>query len=104
MSLCLESTGGGGREGGGAKSQYPYVGRNSPVTECPIKILLSGMTYYHHWFKEFDKSKHISVHFFQNEGSSSHLFDSLDSRIQPNFIELCFAIQITFLLKNHVIR
>ena len=23
------------------------------------------MTYYHHWFKEFVKSKHICVHFFQ---------------------------------------
>lgn len=49
----------------GAKSQYPYVGLNSSVTECPIEIILSGMTYYHHWFEEFVKSKHICVHFFQ---------------------------------------
>ena len=49
----------------GAKSQYPYVGLNSSVTECPIEIILSGMTYYHHWFEEFVKSKHICVRFFQ---------------------------------------
>ena len=49
----------------GAKSQYPYIGINSSVTECPIEIILSGMTYYHHWFKEFVKSKHICVNFFQ---------------------------------------
>ena len=49
----------------GAKSQYPYVGLNSSVTECPIEIILSGMTYYYHWFEEFVKSKHICVHFFQ---------------------------------------
>ena len=49
----------------GAKSQYPYVGLNSSVTDCPIEIILSGMTYYHHWFEEFVKSKHICVHFFQ---------------------------------------
>ena len=48
----------------GAKSQYPYVGLNSSVNECPIEIILSGMTYYHHWFKEFVKRKHIRVHFF----------------------------------------
>ena len=40
----------------GAKNQYPYVGLNSSVTECPIEIILSGMT-------EFVKSKHICVHF-----------------------------------------
>ena len=50
---------------GWAKSQYPYVGLYSSVTECPIEIILSGMTYYHHWFKEFVKSKHIYVHCFQ---------------------------------------
>ena len=49
----------------GAKSQYPYVGLNSSVTECPIEMILSDMTYYHHWFEEFVKSKHICVHFFQ---------------------------------------
>ena len=49
----------------GAKSQYPYVGLNSSVTECPIEIIISGMTYYHHWFEEFVESKHICVHFFQ---------------------------------------
>ena len=47
--------------GGGGKSQYPYVGLNSSVTECPIEIILSGI----HWFKEFVKSKNICVHFFQ---------------------------------------
>ena len=54
---------GGG--GGGGKSQWAYVGLNSSVTECPIEIILSGMTYYHHWFEEFVKSKHICVHFFK---------------------------------------
>ena len=49
----------------GAKSQYPYVGLNSSVTECPIEIILSGMTYYYHWFEEFVKSKHICVYLFQ---------------------------------------
>ena len=78
---------------GVAKSQYPYVGLNSSVTECPIEIILSGMTHYHHWFKECVKSKHINcVHFFSNKGKFSHLFDSLDSRIELNFIELCLAI------------
>ena len=50
---------------GWAKIQWTNVGLNSSVTECPIEIILSGMTYYHHWFKEFVKSKHICVHFFQ---------------------------------------
>ena len=82
---------------GGGKSQYPYVGLNSSVTECLIEIILSGMTHYHHWFKEFVKSKNIRVHF---EGSFLHLFDILDSRIEPNFIGLCLAVRITFLLKK----
>ena len=38
--------------------------------------------------------------FFSNEGSFSHLFDSLNSRIESNFIGLCLAIRITFLLKK----
>ena len=42
--------------GGGGKIQYPYVGFNSSVTGCTIEIILSVMTYYHHWFKEFVKS------------------------------------------------
>ena len=50
------------RGGGGGKSQCANFGLNSSVTECPIEIILSGMTYYHHWFEEFVKSKHI---FFQ---------------------------------------
>ena len=50
---------------GWAKSQYPYVGLNNSVTECPIEIIHSDMTYYHHWFKEFVKSRNIRVHFFQ---------------------------------------
>ena len=50
---------------GWAKSQFTYVGLNSSVTECSNEIILSGMTYYHHWFEEFVKSKHICVHFFQ---------------------------------------
>ena len=49
----------------GAKSQYPYVGLNSSVTECPIVIILSGMTYYHHWFEEFVKSKIFVFIFFK---------------------------------------
>ena len=49
---------------GWAKSQFTYVGLNSSVTECSIEIILSGMTYYNHWFEEFVKSKHICVHFF----------------------------------------
>ena len=38
--------------------------------------------------------------FFSNEGSFSHLFDSLDSRTYSNLIVLCLAIRIKFLLKN----
>ena len=53
LTAILQGGGGGG------------VGLNSSVTECPIEIILSGMTYYHHWFEEFVKSKHICVHFFQ---------------------------------------
>ena len=48
--------------GGGAKSQIRYVGLNISVTECPIEIILSGMTY---WFEEFVKSNNIRVHFIQ---------------------------------------
>ena len=59
QGIIVQGRGGGG--GGGGKSQYPYVGLNSSVTECPIEIILSGI----HWFKEFVKSKNISVHFFQ---------------------------------------
>ena len=69
---------------------------HSSVTEGPIEIILSGMTYYHHWFEEFVLSKHICVHFFQMKGLFSHLFDSLDSRIESSFIGLCLAIRITF--------
>ena len=29
------------------------------VAESPIKLILSGMTYYQHWFEEFIKSKNI---------------------------------------------
>ena len=79
----------------GAKSQYPYVGLNSSVTECPIEIFISVVTYFHHWFEEFVKSKNIRVHFFQIK-----VFDSLDSRIELNFIELCLVIRITFVLTN----
>ena len=35
------------------------------IALSPIEIILSGMTYYHHWFEEFIKSKNIRVHFFQ---------------------------------------
>ena len=38
--------------------------------------------------------------FFSNEGSFSHLFDSLDSRIESNYIGLCLTIRITFVLKK----
>ena len=37
---------------------------------------------------------------FSNEGSFLYLFDSLDSRIKSNFVGLCLAIRITFLLKK----
>ena len=37
---------------------------------------------------------------FSNEGPFSHLFDSSDSPIEPNFIQLCLAIRITFVLKK----
>ena len=40
---------------GWAKSQFTYVGLNSTVTECSYEIIISGMTYYHHWFEEFVK-------------------------------------------------
>ena len=83
---------------GWAKSQRANDCLNSSVTECPIEIILSGMTYYHHWFEEFVKS--YSCSFFSNEGSFLHLFDSLDSRIELNFTELCLAIRITFVLKK----
>ena len=65
---------------GRAKNQYPYVGLYRSVTECPNEIILFGMTYYHHWFKEFVKSKDICVHFFLNEGSFLHLFDTSVTR------------------------
>ena len=48
----------------GQKS-VPICGLYSSVTECPNEIILSDMTYYHHWFKEFVRSKHNCVHFFQ---------------------------------------
>ena len=43
-----------------------------------LKIILSGMTYYDHWY-------------------------SLDSRIERKFIELCLAIRITFVLKKIIV-
>ena len=44
-------------------------------------------------------NQNIFVSFFSNEGSFSQLLllDSLDSRIESNFIELCLAVRITFL-------
>ena len=87
-------------QGGGGGGGVTYVGLNSSVTECSIEIILFRMTYYHQWFEEFVKSKNICIHFFSNEGSFSHLLDSLDSRIKSNFIGLCLAIRITFLLKK----
>ena len=98
LTTVLKYRGGGG--GGGAKSQFTYVGLNCSVTECSIEIILSGMTFYRHWFEKFVKSKHICVNFFSNDGSFSHLFDILDSRIESNFIGLCLAIRITFILKK----
>ena len=59
--LSLIYRGGGG--GGGGKSQFTYVSLNSSVTECSIEIILSGTTYYHHWFEDLVKSKQICVHF-----------------------------------------
>ena len=86
--------GGGGRRGRGKKS----VLLRSSVTECPIEIILSGIT-------TTIGSRNLSnlkifVFILSNEGSFSHLFDSLDSRIEPNLIGLCLAIRITFVLKK----
>ena len=79
---------------GGAKSQNPYVGLNNSVTECPIEIILFGMTYYYHCtlVQGIRQIETYLCSFFSNEGSFSHLFDSLDSGIEPNFSELCLAI------------
>ena len=89
MQNSAKTTGGGG---GGGKSQFTYVGLNSSVTECSIEIIQNINT---------NKIKKYLCSFFSNEGSFSHLFDSLDSRIESNFIGLCLAIRIsiTFLLK-----
>ena len=38
--------------------------------------------------------------FFSNEGPFLRLFDILDTRIEPNFIGLCLAIRITFVLQK----
>ena len=62
-----------------SKSQWANVGLNSSVTECPIEIILSVMTYYPHWFEEFVNSKNIRVHFFKEE------------RIRPNVCPLNFG-------------
>ena len=48
------------------------------------------MTYYHHSFDEYDNSKNIHAHFF-NEDTFSHLFDSLNNQIELNCIESCLA-------------
>ena len=53
------------RGGGPGQSQYPYVGLLGSTTEFPIEIILSGMTYYHHSFEEYIKSKIIRIHFFR---------------------------------------
>ena len=76
----------------GQKSNFTSL--NSSVTECPIEIILSGMTYYHQGICQIER---FSCSFFSNEGSFSYLFDS---RIEPNFIGLCLAIRITFVLKK----
>ena len=84
-----KSTGGGGG-GGRGKSQYPYVGLNSP-----IEIILFGIRY--------DLLTPLVRGICQIEKYSCsflHLFDSLHSRIEPNFIGLCLAIRITFVLKT----
>ena len=74
-----------------------FTSLNSSVTKCPVEIILSGMTYYHQGICQIER---YSCSFFSNEGSFSYLFDSLDSRIEPNFIGLCLAIRITFVLKK----
>ena len=74
--------------GGGAKSEYPYVGLNSSVTDCRIEI------------RGNCQLEKYSCSFFSNEGLFSHLFDSLENQIEPNFIGLCLAIRITFVLKK----
>ena len=63
----------------------------SLTAECPIEIAINS--YYHHWFKIFIEAKNVHVHFFSNDGSFSHLFNSW---IEPNVIRLCLAIRITF--------
>ena len=79
--------------GGGGKSLCANVGLNSSVTECPIEIILSGMTFNHHWFKEFVKSKQVCVHFFRMKVHFRiYLIIWIRSRIEPNLIELCLAI------------
>ena len=53
------------------------------------------------WYDLLNLSnQNIFVFIFSNEGSFSHLFDSLDSPIESNFIGLCLAIRITFVLKR----
>ena len=42
-----------------------YDGINSSVTERQIETILSGTTYYNHWFKEFVKSKIFVFIFFK---------------------------------------
>ena len=86
---------------GWAKRQWTYVGLNSSVTECPIEIILSVMTYYlPPLVRGICQIEKYSSSFFSNEALFLHLFDNLDSRIELNFIELCLAIRISFVLKK----
>ena len=76
---------------GWAKSKVSYVGLYSSVTYCPIEVI-----HFHHSFAEYVKSMNIYVHFFRIEVHYRiyDLFDNSNTRIEPNFIELCLAIQI----------
>ena len=52
------------------------------------------MTYYHHWFEEFVKSKNICVHFYQMKVHFRIYL--MVWKVGSNFIGLCLAIRITF--------
>ena len=71
---------------------HESANRCSPVTECPIE---NNSFWYDLLPPLVRGTEKYSCSFISNEGSFSRLFDSFNSRIELNFIELCFAIQIT---------
>ena len=64
------------------KAQLRY--RNWVITECPIEIILSGITTTT-GSRNFSNLK-IFVFILSNEGSFSHLFDSFDSQILLDYV------------------